>query len=213
MRQLIYQGSKFSFFLIYIISLPILLETELILKMWLVNVPDNAVIFTRLAIINVLIDSVSGTLMTGAHASGKIKKYQLVVGGLQILILPVSYLFLKNGSPPQATLYVSIAMSIIALFARLYIVSKLVNISIKLFFKKVLFRVLLITVISLVLPLIFKYVTEPSFMSVSLTVILTILSVLYSIYWFGLTKEEKKYLKQKVKSILIKLKLIPFKYI
>ena len=213
MHELIFQGSKFSYYLIYLLSLPILFETEYILSIWLNNVPEYTTTFTRLIFIGILIDSLSGTLMAAAQASGRIKKYQMIVGGLLLLILPVSYIFLKNGFPPQATLYVSIAMSIIALFARLYIVSKLVNISIKLFFKKVLFRVLLITVISLVLPLIFKYVTEPSFMSVSITVILSILSALYSIYWFGLTKEEKKYLKQKVKSISIKLKLIPSKYI
>src|SRR5690606_13730712 len=80
MHELIYQGAKYSFFLLFVISLPILFETEMILRLWLKIVPDYTVIFTRLVIINILIDSVSGPLMTGAQASGKIKVYQALVG-------------------------------------------------------------------------------------------------------------------------------------
>ena len=93
MHQLIFQGAKYSFFLLFILSLPILLEAEIILKLWLKIVPEYAVIFTRLIIINILIDSISGPLMTAANASGKIKLYQGIVGGLLILNLPVSYIF------------------------------------------------------------------------------------------------------------------------
>ena len=115
MHKIIFQGAKYSFFLLFILSLPILLETELILKIWLKNVPEHTIIFTRLAIINVLIDSISGPLMTAAQATGNIKKYQAIVGGLLLLILPISYLFLIMGYPPEITLYISISISIIAL--------------------------------------------------------------------------------------------------
>jgi O-antigen/teichoic acid export membrane protein len=207
MHELIFQGSKFSFYLVYLLSLPILFETEYIFNLWLTNVPEYTTVFTRLIFINILIDSLSGSLMTAAQASGRIKKYQMIIGGLLLINLPVSYIFLKLGFPPQVTLYVSIFISITALFGRLFIISKLVNMSVKLFFKKVLIPVLLITVISPLLPLIFKYITQPSFMNFSITTILSVLSVAYSIYWFGLAKEEKKYLEQKVKNLWMSLKL------
>jgi len=114
MHQLIYQGAKYSFFLLFTLSLPILLETEIILKLWLKIIPEYTVIFTQLVLINILIDSISGPLMTAAHASGKIKLYQGVVGGLLLLILPVSFLFLRLGFPPEITLYISLSFSIIA---------------------------------------------------------------------------------------------------
>ena len=66
MHELIFRGSKFSFYLLYVISLPILFETQFVLNIWLTNVPDYTQIFTRLIILNVLIDSLSGTLMTAA---------------------------------------------------------------------------------------------------------------------------------------------------
>src|SRR5690606_32288441 len=115
MHQLIYRGAKYSFFLLFTLSLPILLETEQILRLWLKTVPEYTVIFTRLVIINVLIDCISGPLMTAAQASGKIKLYQSIVGGLLILNLPVSYLFLKLGFQPQITIYISIGISGLAL--------------------------------------------------------------------------------------------------
>ena len=66
MHQLIFRGAKYSFFLLFIMSLPILLETEIILRLWLKTVPEYTVIFTRLIIVNILIDSISGPLMTAS---------------------------------------------------------------------------------------------------------------------------------------------------
>lgn len=191
MHQLIYQGSKFSFLLIYIISLPILLETELILKMWLVNVPDNAVIFTRLAIINVLIDSVSGTLMTGAHASGKIKKYQLVVGGLQILILPVSYLFLVMQFPPQITFYISIVISILALFARLSILTPLISISTNIFIKQVLFKITPVILLSSIISFMVLLNFNEGLIRFLIVTITSIFLTITSTYKLSLNQQEK----------------------
>ena len=109
MHQLIFQGAKYSFFLLFFLALPLLIDTETILKWWLKIVPEYTVLFCRLVLINTLIDCISGPLMTAAQATGRIKKYQTAVGGLLLLILPISYLFLKNEFPPEITLYVSIS--------------------------------------------------------------------------------------------------------
>jgi O-antigen/teichoic acid export membrane protein len=100
MHQLICQGAKYSFFLLFFLSLPILIETRIILQLWLKIVPEYTIIFTQLVIVNVLIDCFSGTLQTAAQASGRIKFYQMVIGGLLLLILPFSWMFLKFGYPP-----------------------------------------------------------------------------------------------------------------
>jgi hypothetical protein len=98
-----------------------MIETQYILRLWLNIVPDYTVTFARLILVNTLIDSFIWNFNESAQASGKIKIYQIVVGGLLLCILPVSYLFLKLGYPPQITFYVSIVFSILALFARLFI--------------------------------------------------------------------------------------------
>lgn len=206
MHQLIFQGAKYSFFLLFTLSLPILLETEIVLKLWLNIVPEYTLIFTKLVIINVLIDSISGTLMTAAQASGKIKLYQGIVGGLLLLILPISYLFLKFGFSPQVTLYISISISIIALFVRLIILRNIIQIHVKDFLIKVVFNVIIVGLVTVVLPLtIHLIIIDQSFLRLILVGFTTIISSLGSIYLLGLNKDEKQYFLEIIMKISKKL--------
>src|SRR5690606_24188475 len=113
MQNLVYSGSKISFFLLYIITIPILLETELVLKYWLNIVPEYTVIFTKLILIVVLIDCLSGPIMTAVQATGKIKYYQIIVGSLQLSILPLSFILIDKGFSPEITIFINIIISII----------------------------------------------------------------------------------------------------
>jgi len=204
MHQLIFQGAKYSFFLLLLLSLPILFETPLILKIWLKIVPDYTVIFTRLVLVNILIDCISGPLMTAAQASGKIKVYQSVVGGLLILILPISYLFLKLGYSPQVTLYVSISISIIALFSRLWILRPLVHLSILKFTQFVLVPILMVSLVAVIPPLLTTYFMNPGILAFFIVSSISVLSVLLSIYSLGLERKERVYMKNKVRQYLFK---------
>lgn len=204
MHQIIFQGAKYSFFLLYAISLPILLETEIILKLWLKIVPEYAVIFTQLVIVNILIDSISGPLMTAAHASGKIKLYQGVVGGLLLLTLPVSYIFLKLNFAPEVTLYISIIASIVALVARLGIISTLVKLSIWEFAKDVILRILPVVFIAILIPLLVKYLLPQGFYRLTILCFSTFLSVLLTIYLIGLNHAEQIFVQKKIKYYLKK---------
>lgn len=206
MHQLIYQGAKYSFLLLFALSLPILLDTEIILKLWLKIVPEYTVIFTQLVIVNILIDSISGPLMTSAQASGKIKLYQGVVGGLLMLILPISYLFLKLGFPPEVTLYISIIMSIISFFARLKIVSKLVNLSIKGYIKNVILPIIPVILVSTLIPIGIKHFLTENFIHFLIITFISIICIIITIYFFALKKDEKDFLKKKVVQIILKLK-------
>ncbi|MDF5533749.1 MATE family efflux transporter, partial [Vibrio parahaemolyticus] len=114
-RSLIFSGAKISFFLLLFISMPILVQTDYILKLWLGNVPENTEKFVKLVVIDSLIISLSGVIMTTFQATGKIKLYQIVVGTVILLNLPVSYLALKLGGAPSIVYYVAISISLIAL--------------------------------------------------------------------------------------------------
>lgn len=208
MHQIIFQGSKFSFFLLFIVTLPVLFETEFILTLWLSNVPEHTIVFTRLAIINILIDSMSGSLMSAAQASGNIKKYQAVVGGLLLLILPISYGFLKMGFDPEVTLYVSITISVLSLYLRMRIISVLVDFSIQLFFKNVLLKVMLVSVISVVLPFFLYSNIDSSLNRFIFVFIFSTFSVLSTIYLFGLIKEERLFFNNKIKFFLSKINFL-----
>jgi len=193
MHQLIFQGAKYSFFLLFALSLPILLETEIILKLWLKIVPEYTVIFTQLVIINILIDSISGPLMTAAQASGKIKLYQGVVGGLLLLILPLSYLFVKFGYPPQVTLYINIVVSIIALFTRLLILRTIVQLDSSGFLFKVLYKSIIVAIVALILPFSIDIILDESIAKLLLVTVVALISAIGSIYFIGLDRAERKY--------------------
>jgi O-antigen/teichoic acid export membrane protein len=206
MHQLIFQGAKYSFFLLFTLSLPIMLETEIILKLWLKTVPDYTVIFTRLVLINVLLDCISGPLMTAAQASGKIKLYQGVVGGLLILNLPVSYIFLKLGYSPEITLYVSIGISTIALIARLKIISPLVKLDTFIYLKKVVLKILSVSLVSMIIPTLIKSFLHEGFARLLIIGFSSLVVVGATIYFVGLGKNEQNFLTNKLKQVLAKLK-------
>ncbi len=153
MIKLVFQSAKFSYFLFFMFSMPILLETDFILSLWLKQTPDHVIIFIRLVIINALIDSLSNPIITVALATGKIRIYQIVVGGLVMLILPICYILLKLGFPPEATMVVGIVISIINLFVRLIILKKLMNFPIASFISKILGTILFVSLIAYIIPL------------------------------------------------------------
>ena len=101
MMQLIFKGGRFSFYLLLILTLPIFLNTNYILKLWLGIVPEHTVEFIRLILIFTLSESISQPLITAQHATGRIRNYQIIVGGLQMMNLPIAYLTLKNGTDPE----------------------------------------------------------------------------------------------------------------
>ncbi|MDL2323458.1 lipopolysaccharide biosynthesis protein, partial [Bacteroidales bacterium OttesenSCG-928-A17] len=105
--NLVFTSSKASFFLLFIISLPVMINTEEILTLWLKNPPDYSTTFTRLILCDILVGALSGSIHTLVQATGNIKKYQLLVSGILLLNLPLSYLFLKMGYPPQITFIIS----------------------------------------------------------------------------------------------------------
>jgi O-antigen/teichoic acid export membrane protein len=198
MLTLIYKSSKYSFLLLYFISLPVLLETELILKIWLKIVPESTVFFCRLAIINILIDCLSGPLITSVQATGKIKTYQIIIGLIIIANLPLSYLILQFYLHPEITFYVSIVISVIALFARILILKKLISITIKAFFHNVLFRIILVAVICSLQCLFLQQFMEQNIFRLIIITIFSMITTLFWTYFIGLTKDEKIFIIHKI---------------
>lgn len=206
MMKMLFRGSKYSFFLLYILCLPILLETNNVLLWWLKIVPDYAPIFCRLVLICALIESLSGTLITAAQATGTIKIYQSVVGGLLLLILPISYLLLKAGLPPYSVFIVNITVSFVAFIARLLILRKLILLPLSTFVKSVLWRILIVVLPSLILPFIILYNMEASVTRFIIITLITVISLLILVYCLGLKTEEKEFINSKVNAFLIKMK-------
>ena len=142
--------------------------------------------------------------MSGAQASGKIKLYQGLVGGLLMLILPISYYFLHFGYPPETTLYISISFALLALIFRVIIVSSLLIFSKVAFLKKVLFPASIIALLTAVTGMALAQFTEKNISSFLLANLTLIFVMVLSIVFIGLRKSERSFLKTKILKILTK---------
>ena len=176
----------------FLLSLPIILEINQILKFWLINVPTYAPIFTILILVIILITSISGPLKIAVQATVKISVYQAVIGTLLFLTLPISYVFLKLDYPPEVTLYVTIFIEIVALIFRFFFLTKLIKFPVFRFIKDVIVRNIMIVVFSTSLPLFLRNKMDDNFWRLIIIVSIALIWNAIVIYIVGLNKTEKK---------------------
>jgi hypothetical protein len=120
---------------------------DYILELWLKNPPNYTSAFVLLTLISSLIECVSGSLMTGIQATGMIKRYTMVIAILLFLNLPLSYIFLKLFNNPEFVFYISIVISILSLFFRLFYLKNIIQFPVLVFLKKVFLKIILTTII------------------------------------------------------------------
>lgn len=191
MHNLIYQGTRLSYFLFMTLSIPIFFEIENILFIWLGQVPEHTVLFARLVLILSLAEILSNTLITAQLATGDIKKYQIVVGGILLLNFPFSYICLKIGMIPESTIVIAIIISQICMIARLWFLRYMIKLPARQFIKKVYINVLSVTIIAIIPPMIcYLYIDQPIVRFFTLCIVSVISSIL-SIYFLGCNAEEK----------------------
>ncbi|MBV2132952.1 hypothetical protein KRX52_09075 [Pseudomonas sp. MAP12] len=193
MHKLVYYGAKYNFFLLLFLALPVAIEVDTILNLWLTVVPEHTGTFVQLALVGILIDSISAPLITAAQATGKIKLYQTVVGGILLFNLPLSYLLLYAGFAPSIAFMVSIALSIASLFARLAILKPLISLSIGRFTSLVLLRVVGVGLASMAMALLIKYMPQGDDSDIFM-IACTFISTAGCIYLIGINAEERSQL-------------------
>ena len=192
MMTLIFYGSRLSYYLLLLLCLPILINTDYLLHLWLKNVPDHSVLFVQLILIFILIESISYTLITAQQATGVIRNYQLFVGGLQLMNVPVSYLFLKLGGVPETIMYVAIFFSICCLCARIFMLSRnSIQLRVKDFITQVILNVAVVSFVAAIIPVILKLFLKDNLWSFLLGSSACIISTIVSIYYIGFNNKER----------------------
>lgn len=204
MNKLVFRGTRFSYYLLFCLSVPLLFNTEYILGLWLHTVPGYSVEFVRLVLILSLSDSLYRPLLTAHLATGHIKELQIIVGGLNMFILPLSYLALYYGYAPTSTFWISIIFSVIGLFARIYIYQKNETFDVSLFLREVVVNILRVTILCVVCVWFIQsnLVGSTSILSFVLSSIIYFLLAVGICTCAGLNEKEKYYLIQKIKSKL-----------
>jgi O-antigen/teichoic acid export membrane protein len=205
LNDLVVKSSKYQFFVVLLISYPLLFETEFILDLWLKDYPYAAIVFTQLGIILCIVDSLSYSFMAAVIATGKIKLPSIFVSALIMLNIPLSYYFLKYDFLPQIVVLISILISTIAFFVRLYFYAKYYERSKLKVLKAILAPTILVLLCSLILPYLVLIYQEPSMHRLIISLFTCIFSVILFSYLVGLNTEEKNILKRIIKHYKIKL--------
>lgn len=205
MMTLIYQGARLSFYMLLLLSLPVLINTHYILELWLKTVPEHAVLFVQLVLVFAMSESISHPLITAMLATGKIRNYQLVVGGLQMMNLPVSYILLRIGMFPEVVIVVAIVISQCCLAARLLMLRGMIGLSVKKYLKKVYLNVLAVTVFASVLPFLLADKMDESFINFILLSLVAVICTCIIIYHIGCNRTERQFVWNKLQTIINKL--------
>lgn len=204
--ELVFKGAKYSGFLMMLMSLPLLLETDFVLQMWLRVVPDHTVNFVRISLIYILIESFSCTMVTLMLATGQIKMYQIVVGSCQMLVFPLAYIFLKLGYSPEIALFTSCVIAVLNLCLRLMMLHNLVHFPVIIFLRDVVLKMVMVFTITLILPLYVYINFESGFFRFCVNSFLSISLMIISMYTIGCDREEKVFVNSKCRFLINKIK-------
>lgn len=202
MFSLVFQGARLSYYILFILALPILCSTHYILQLWLGQVPEHTVLFVQLVLIFTMSESLAQPLITVMLATGKIRNFQIIVGGLNLLNVPISYCALSLGAIPETVMIVAIAISVSCEMARVILLKGMIDLPIGDFFKKVYFNVIGVSLVAAIIPLWLHSNMDENFLSFLIVSIVALICSLFSIYIVGCNRKERIFVYEKVSNIV-----------
>ena len=205
MHKLMFRSARFSFYLLFFLSLPVLFETEFILTVWLKTVPDDTVIFLRIMICTSLIYTLANPLIVANQATGKVRMYQIVCGSILLMILPVSYVCLKLGCPAYSVFIVHFVMESIAQLARMIMLRPLIGIRISDYIKNIYVRVVTVVALSVFVPFVVYENMDDTVARFFAMCLICVLSVSTVVYTVGLSRNERVFVKTKAMAMMSKV--------
>jgi O-antigen/teichoic acid export membrane protein len=204
MLKLVFRSSKFIYYLLLCLALPILIETPAIINLWLGQTPEYVVEFARLIIIISIIDSLAHPIMTSINATGRIAMYQFLMGFITILNLPISFYLLKHGGNPMTVFEVSIILTSLCYCVRIFLLKRqLPEFPVCQFLRKIIFVILLTTLFSAAIPIILNCILEDNIINCIIICSISLICTLTSIFCIGLNKEERAFI---INSILKRMR-------
>lgn len=199
---LVFQGTKITWYLIFLFIIPVFLEANMLLKIWLGTPPEYASIFLRFALFESWSMVISFALHNTILASGQLKRVQLKIATYTSLIFPLTWLCFKLGSPVWASYIVFILLNTSAKGFTLYELRRIVNFPVKKFLVEIVLKCIIVTIIAFAIPGIITFWMAESYCRFFIVCFVSIVWTIICVYAFGLNQMEKK----QVMSIIIKTK-------
>lgn len=204
MFKLIFQGARFSAYIMLIMAVPITVYAPYLLMLWLKQLPEHTVLFVRLVVLMTLLNSITGTLTTAQIATGDIKKYQLVVSPISLLNIPVTYILFRFGFAPETIIIVAIILGQFSLGASLMMLRSMIGISIGKYLREVYLNVIVVIAASFSFPFILNSFMEESFSNLLLIIFISLICTLLAVLFLGCKKGEREMIYLKAMDVVRK---------
>lgn len=200
MTRLINNAAIYSYYLLLVFVLPLLFRMDYVLELWLNRVPDYAVVFTQIILINIMIRAIANPVIKGVHATGDIKYFNLVAGGVGLMPLPVCWLGLHWGLPPTYAIWIVLIWGIIANIIEIYfLANQLPTFSAREHVLIVYLRCSLVTMFSILPCLYLDDYYHNSFVGFCVYYLSAFISICIIVFFVGLTKSLKIAIVNKMK--------------
>lgn len=193
MFKLVIRSAKLTAFLLFALAVPLIIDAPFVIYLWLGQMPEYVVVFTRLMLVISIVEGISHPIMASCHATGRVALYQSVVGSIIILNVPVSYLFLRFGCPPPTVYVISLILTSIAFYVRLLILKRLIpTFPVMRFNYESVVRGIMVCAVSVIIPVWFHQYYSGSFLNLVFLIFLYETNLLISILIIGLDETERK---------------------
>lgn len=206
MTTLANKGIVYSYYLLMMLCLPVILNMDYILQLWLKTPPAYCVSFCTMSIVGAMADCLSNLLATVAKAYGKIRNYQLVVSAVLFLNFPLSYLALNFGASPISVYAVYVCVSLLLLCLRLWLLHRMVRYDIRLYLRTVLLRIVLVTSVAVPTAYFIKSQMEECWQTLIFTSFMSVLVIIIVVYAIGMTHIERTIVNNKLKVLIQRCK-------
>lgn len=199
MHRLLVKSSKFSFYILFFIVLPLMFEAEFVLRLWLGIVPEHTVNFLRLILFVGLLNALSNPIIVSVHATGRLKKFQIIEGTMLLMIVPIAYVLLKffNVSP-ECVFVVHIIVELFTQYARIRIVLPMIGMRLYFYFRQVIVPILSVSVLTPVIPYIVYADISGSWIKFFFICIVCVFCASVTIFTMGCTVSERNFIINKI---------------
>lgn len=192
MHELVCKGAKYSYLLLFFFVLPIVLETPILLKLWLKTYPELAVPFVRISFVSVMLNAMGNPFAYAISSTGNVKAYQIVSSVTNVMAFPLSYIAFKMGYPPQVSYWIIAVAALVVFAERVLMACSQVQMPVRKALSDVVLRVIAVTVTASVVPCLLCFLQEPGIVRMLEVVAASFVMSAAAIYLFGATPGERR---------------------
>lgn len=206
-QRIVYEGARLSFYLMSIISIPLIINVDYVLKLWLGLVPTYSSVFLFIILMSSLLYTLSQPITVAIQATGKIACFQIGICIIMLSEIPIAYVILKCGGKPYDAMAVDVIISFVALVFRFIVLKKLVpSYSVRYYFLDVVLKCIVVFVLCLSVSYVIRMQFDNGFLVLIVSSLISLIISIPLIYLLGINKMERVFVKQKM--VLVYKKVI-----